>query len=297
VAAHGLVAGAVRKNALCAQARNPRRDAGTPPSAKPKMTHRPGHPQRRRAALLAALLAAALLTPRPADGELVVLTDGRFLKASGYEVVGHRVRVELVGGGTLTLSLSRVERVVDDEVLPEPEPPVVEAPAPGVAWEFDPQAPPPASPYGNLIQAAAERHGVNAALVAALVRAESAFDPYALSHKGARGLMQLMPATAQRFGVLEHQMFEPERNLEAGTRYLRWLLDRYDGDVVRALAAYNAGEGTVDRYGGVPPFRETRDYIRRIYASLGVPEAVLGGVLEGSGSAAAASGSSSTLLR
>jgi len=267
---------------------------------------RPRPAARRRAWGFVLLFAvAALLVPRPAAGELVVLTDGRFLKASRYEVVGHRVRVELVGGGTLTLSLSRVERVVDDEVIPEPEaPPVVEAPPPSVAWEFDPQAPPPASPYGDLIRAAAERHGVNAALVAALVRAESAFDPYALSHKGARGLMQLMPATAQRFGVLEHQMFEPERNLEAGTRYLRWLLDRYDGDVVRALAAYNAGEGTVDRYGGVPPFRETRDYIRRIYASLGVPEAVLGGVLGGvageaaaAGSALAASDAASTVLR
>jgi soluble lytic murein transglycosylase-like protein len=144
-----------------------------------------------------------------------------------------------------------------------------------------------------MIHAAAERHGVNAGLVAALVRAESAFDPYAVSHKGARGLMQLMPATAKRFGVREHQIFEPDRNLEAGTRYLRWLLDRFDGDVVRALAAYNAGEGTVERYGGVPPFRETRDYIRRIYASLGVPEALLedgsGGVAAGAAAGAAAS--------
>ena len=86
--------------------------------------------------------------------------------------------------------------------------------------------------------------------------------------------MQLMPATARRFGLAERQIFEPERNLEAGTRYLRWLLDRFDGDVVRALAAYNAGEGTVDRYGGVPPFRETVNYIRRIAGELGVAAAL-----------------------
>jgi hypothetical protein len=238
------------------------------------------------------LAALAALAPRPAAGELVVLTDGRFLKATEYRVDGHRVRVELVGGGALTLALSRVERVVDDEIVPAPEaPPLAEETAPAVAWEFDPGQPPPAAPFGEMIHAAAERHGVNAGLVAALVRAESAFDPYAVSHKGARGLMQLMPATAERFGVLEHQMFEPERNLDAGTRYLRWLLDRYDGDVRLALAAYNAGEGTVARYGGVPPFRETRGYIRRIYASLGVSEEAAEAASE------AADGATSAALR
>jgi soluble lytic murein transglycosylase-like protein len=82
--------------------------------------------------------------------------------------------------------------------------------------------------------------------------------------------MQLMPATARRFGLTPEEVLQPERNLEAGTRYLRWLLDRFSGDVERALAAYNAGEGTVDRYGGVPPYRETRDYIRRIFTTLGM---------------------------
>jgi soluble lytic murein transglycosylase-like protein len=125
-----------------------------------------------------------------------------------------------------------------------------------------------------LIFETARRHGVNPELVAALVRAESAFDPAALSHKGARGLMQLMPATARRFGVSPIESYDPGRNLEAGTRYLAWLLVRFDGDVVRALAAYNAGEGTVERYGGVPPYRETRTYIRRIYATLGLTESV-----------------------
>ena len=184
------------------------------------------------------------------------------------------MRVELLGGGALTLPLGRVSRVIDDEIEPPPPAPQPVAAAAAamvpVPWEFADGQAVPATPFGELIYAAAERHRVNPELVAALVRAESAFDPRAVSHKGAGGLMQLMPATARRFGLDDAERFEPERNLEAGTRYLRWLLDRFEGDVALALAAYNAGEGTVDRYGGVPPFRETRTYIRRIYSTLGV---------------------------
>jgi soluble lytic murein transglycosylase-like protein len=231
--------------------------------------------------ILPALLAAGLVgplavaAPRPARAELVVFEDGRFLKVAAFEVEGGRMRLALAGGGVLEVPLGRIERVVDDEVVPAPaaavEPPAADG---DLAWEFAAGQTVPATPYGAQIYAAAQRHAVNPALVAALVRAESAFDSYAVSTKGARGLMQLMPATARRFGLADRQIFDPERNLEAGTRYLRWLLDRFAGDVVRALAAYNAGEGTVDRYGGVPPFRETRDYIRRVYADLGLAVAL-----------------------
>jgi soluble lytic murein transglycosylase-like protein len=141
---------------------------------------------------------------------------------------------------------------------------------PAEDWAFSERNRVPATPYGDEIFAAARRHSLNPALVAALVRTESAFDSAAVSPKGARGLMQLMPATARRFGLGGDEIFDPVQNLDAGSRYLRWLLDRFDGDVVRALAAYNAGEGTVDRYGGVPPFRETRDYVRRIVSQLGL---------------------------
>jgi soluble lytic murein transglycosylase-like protein len=109
-----------------------------------------------------------------------------------------------------------------------------------------------------------------------MVKAESAFDPEAVSVKGARGLLQLMPATAMRFGVPPEALFEPRENLDAGVRYLKWLSERYPGDLPRILSAYNAGEGSVDRYGGVPPFRETRDYIRRIYSELGMDSAMSG---------------------
>ena len=241
----------------------------------------PLHRYRRHpcAPLLAlALLAAALLPALPAAGELVILEGGRYLKASAYQVHGERIRVELLAGGALELPLARVSRVIDDEIEPPPPQPeaVAEATAAGaVPWQFADGQPVPATPFGEQIYAAAERYQVNPALVAALVGAESAYDPRALSHKGAGGLMQLMPATARRFGLSNGERFDPERNLEAGTRYLRWLLDRFEGDVARALAAYNAGEGTVERYGGVPPYRETRTYIRRIYATLGMAESAV----------------------
>lgn len=219
----------------------------------------------------AAALAAALVAP-PAGAELIVLEGGRHYKASGFEVRGEQVRVALFTGGTITLPLSRVERIVDDEVMPQPEPPPQSAAAlaPDFSWRFSDGQPVPEAPFGELIYETAKRHQLNPALVAALVRAESAYDAKAVSHKGAQGLMQLMPATARRFGLGAGESFVPERNIEAGTRYLAWLLQRFEGDVARALAAYNAGEGTVDRYGGIPPYRETRTYVKRIYATLGL---------------------------
>jgi hypothetical protein len=106
------------------------------------------------------------------------------------------------------------------------------------------------------------RHGVDPVLIYSIMHRESAFKKMAISYKGARGLMQLMPATAARFGV--RNIFDPAQNIEAGTRYMRWLLNRFDGDVGLALAGYNAGEGAVDKYRGVPPYRETREYVKRI---------------------------------
>lgn len=114
----------------------------------------------------------------------------------------------------------------------------------------------------RVIQQSASRHQVDPDLVRAIVRVESNFDPYAVSLRGAQGLMQLIPATAQRFGVRD--AFDPRANLEGGVRYLRYLIDLYGGDLELALAAYNAGENAVSRYNGVPPYRETRNYLRKI---------------------------------
>jgi soluble lytic murein transglycosylase-like protein len=117
--------------------------------------------------------------------------------------------------------------------------------------------------YDSLIAEYAENHGIRPDLVRAVVQVESAFNPYARSPKGAQGLMQLMPATAEQFGV--KNAYNPEENVRAGVAYLRQLLDRYDNDEELALAAYNAGPGAVDKYGeNVPPYAETRHYVAQI---------------------------------
>jgi soluble lytic murein transglycosylase-like protein len=116
--------------------------------------------------------------------------------------------------------------------------------------------------FDAIIEEAAHRHRIDSALIKAVIRAESDFVPYAISSKGARGLMQLMPDTARRHDVW--RVFEPRENIEGGVKYLRSLLDRYDGNVRLALAAYNAGENAVERYGGIPPYRETIEYLDRV---------------------------------
>lgn len=116
-------------------------------------------------------------------------------------------------------------------------------------------------PYAEMIRRTAERHGLDPLLIAAVVETESRFNAQAVSHRGAIGLMQVLPSTA----ALEPEaLVEPSLNLEHGARYLRYLVDRYDGDLELALAAYNAGPSNVRRYGGVPPFRETRQYVERV---------------------------------
>lgn len=125
-------------------------------------------------------------------------------------------------------------------------------------------------PFRREIDHAALRAGIDARLVEAVIAAESAFDPNALSKKGAQGLMQLMPDTADRFGVAN--AWDPRENILGGTAYLKWLIGEFRGDLRHVLAAYNAGEGAVTRHGGVPPYAETRQYVDRVltyYRSLG----------------------------
>ena len=120
----------------------------------------------------------------------------------------------------------------------------------------------PADPIDRIVQEAAQRHKVDPALVKAVIATESGGNPQAVSHKGAVGLMQLIPDTAERFGV--GNAFDPAQNVEGGTTYLKWLLDRYHGDLSKTLAAYNAGEGAVDQYRGIPRYRETQQYVRKV---------------------------------
>jgi soluble lytic murein transglycosylase-like protein len=125
------------------------------------------------------------------------------------------------------------------------------------------RARPAAAPgLAGTLLASARQHGLDPLLVKAVILAESAGRPRARSPKGAMGLMQLMPATARRFGVADPD--DPAQNIAGGTRYLRWLLDRFGGNVTLALAGYNAGEGAVDRHGGIPPYRETQNYVRTV---------------------------------
>ena len=116
--------------------------------------------------------------------------------------------------------------------------------------------------YAAAIREISARHGVDATLVESVIRAESAFNPTAVSRTGARGLMQLMPKTAVMLGVRDS--FNPRENIDGGVRHLRYLLDRYPGNVALAVAAYNAGEGAVDNYRGIPPYTETRQYVQRV---------------------------------
>lgn len=118
------------------------------------------------------------------------------------------------------------------------------------------------SDYVDIINSACERHGVDASLVHAVVKVESDFNPYAVSRKGARGLMQLMPQTALDWNV--KNSFDPTDNIDGGVKYLKYLIDRYEGNLSLALAAYNSGETSVKKWGTIPPFKETQQYVKRI---------------------------------
>jgi soluble lytic murein transglycosylase-like protein len=159
--------------------------------------------------------------------------------------------------GTLVLSDKSIDAPTDVYVVPG---------APAIRTTRKVESPGAAERYDDLVVTHANRNGLRPELVRAVIQVESAFNPRARSPKGAMGLMQLMPATARTLGVVNP--YDPEDNIRGGTKYLRMLLDRYQGDERLALAGYNAGPGAVDRYGrNVPPFRETRDYVRKVGAA------------------------------
>lgn len=218
----------------------------------------------RRAAQLLALLTLVLAVP--ARGALVVFEDGRYLKVSAFDVVDDQVTLSLRSGGTMTIPLVRVDRIIDDE-LPPAEPAAAPAPAAAATASSRSVRAPLLTdlgrPYEGHIRAAAKEHRMDPALVAAVIQAESNYQPRAISRKGARGLMQLMPSTARRLGV--RSTFDPKDNIRGGTAYLSELADRFgDTSVDLILAAYNAGERAVESHGGVPPYRETQDYVRKV---------------------------------
>ena len=213
---------------------------------------------------LIALLLLAIAAPA-ALAEIVVFQDGHVVKAASYRVVEDDLEIGLPGGGSYRVDLARVERIVDDEVvIPDISIRVADAEkseAYDLSYRED-RKPLFSTPYDTVIAAESKRYGVDASLVSAVIRAESNYQPRAVSRKGARGLMQLMPATANRLAL--SRPFDPASNVRAGVRYLKELLDRFDHRPELVLAAYNAGENAVDTYGGVPPYRETVGYVKRI---------------------------------
>jgi membrane-bound lytic murein transglycosylase B len=203
-----------------------------------------------------------------ASAEIVFLTSGRTLSVKGYQRDGASIVLALRGGGDVTLDQTLVEKILPDEV-PHPEPaPAVEEAAPQATRAPMPQrtAGLRDTAYGELIAAAAQTHGVDPILVQALIQVESNYQPRARSHKGAMGLMQLMPATAREYKV--RNAYDPKANIDAGVRKLKGLIDKYGYEL--ALAAYNAGEGAVERFKGIPPYRETRNYVSRILSLAGL---------------------------
>ena len=218
-----------------------------------------------RLRLLVALLMA--LVPSVAGADLVTLKGGRVMSVDSVKFDGDTATLVLRGGGEIGMPRSFVQSVGPDEVPYEPPMPAVSRVAPVVAVAPEATLTSKDGLLG-LIDRLAKEHGVNPKLVHALVKVESNYEPRAVSPKGAMGLMQLMPATARQYAV--DDPFDPVQNLGAGLQHLRGLLDRFGkGRESLALAAYNAGEGAVSRYGGIPPFRETQNYVRRILSLTG----------------------------
>ena len=206
---------------------------------------------------------AFFLGATQAHAEIVILSSGRTLSAKSHRVEGDSIVLQMRNGGEVTCNKSLIDKIVPDEVpYPEPQPVVEEAPV-QPAGDVPALAPLTMGPYEAIITSMAETHGVDPMLVRALIRVESGDQPAARSNKGAMGLMQLMPSTARLYKV--RNPYDPKANIAAGVRHLKSLLDRY-ATVDLALAAYNAGEAAVKKFNGIPPYRETHDYVSRILA-------------------------------
>jgi transglycosylase-like protein with SLT domain len=242
--------------------------------------------------MLALPMVTAVLPDAFAD--VALLRNGRSLTVTDFRRDGDRIVLMMEGGGQIALLQDQVVAIRRDEagdrtqrpvpVVPQASPdgtslapppePVLNSGPPDGAKGLEEDGPIEIGPgevfdrqaLRDLAARIARRHRVDEALVLAVIEVESRYDAFAVSPRGAMGLMQLMPQTAARFAV--GNAFNPVENLDGGVRYLKELLERYSGQVRLALAAYNAGEQAVDRFGGIPPFRETEQYVVRVTRAL-----------------------------
>lgn len=221
--------------------------------------------------VLAIVVAALALSASEARADIVVFKNGRTMSVKACRIESDSATMLLREGGEVTFPATVIARIDPDEVpYPEPgaggrEPGAAEEIVPVVAPMLVPEEVLNARPFADLISTLAATHHVDARLVHAVIEQESGYQARARSKKGARGLMQLMPDTARQYGV--RNSYDPKANIEAGIKHLKDLMSRLD--LATALAAYNAGEGTIRRYGGLPPFPETQTYVRNILRRVG----------------------------
>src|SRR5581483_2364636 len=197
-----------------------------------------------------SLVAALLVAISASASDLAILQNGFSIRHEGRETLGGITRLYTTANRTsyIDVPTEQIEHFEADlTIAPKPQ---------------TPPARPPARDLKDVIQSASDKQLLDVDLINSVIRAESGFNPRALSPKGARGLMQLMPETATTLGVAD--AFDPQANVEGGTRYLRWLLDHYNYDLAKALAAYNARPHRVKQYRGIPPYAETRAYVAKI---------------------------------
>ena len=206
--------------------------------------------------ILSIVGIALALGGTEARAEIVYFSTGRTLSIKDHRADDDKLVLSLRAGGEIVCDPALIDRIVPDEV-PYPEP---EAEKPAVVAAEAPQASLAPVKYGDIIEKVSAEQDVPVKLVRAVIQVESAYHERARSPKGAMGLMQLMPATAKQYAVADP--YDPASNIEAGVKHLKSLLQRLP--VALALAAYNAGEAAVQRFNGIPPYRETQDYVSRI---------------------------------
>ena len=221
---------------------------------------------------LSAISLVFLMSVVPAHAEIVFFSSGRTMSVKAHEMRGEQVVLLLRAGGEIITPASVIARIEPDEVAypePEPDPPLpMPVLPPGGDDNRSPAVlRPEQQRYSQIIEKVAAEQGVDPKLVHAVIEVESHYQERARSPKGAKGLMQLMPGTARQYAVVNP--YDPVANIEAGIKHLKSLLVRFTQNVPLALAAYNAGQAAVERFGGIPPYQETRDYVSRILKIVG----------------------------